>query len=112
MAEVRYPWAACDVQALTAGATVAATVSKCSILQVGSAALTAAFTLNLTLGASLNAGDFIIVTWLSDGTARHMTSGTGFKGALQVNGTISKTTTALFIYDGSAFHCIGSSVQT
>lgn len=111
MSTIKHPWAPMQTQVLTAGATIAATVNNPCILQIGSAALDAGFTLNLTAGASLQAGDVVMISWLSDGTARSMTPGTLFKGTTAVTGTISKTQTVLCVYDGSALHKVSSLVQ-
>ena len=113
MAEIKWPFGAMYKETATAGATVAVTVLRSMFLTIGSAALTAAFTLNLTLGAELAAGDVLVVSWLSDNTARAMTCGTGFKGGLVITpGSTSKTMTATFVYDGTVFHCVGSSLQS
>ena len=112
MSNIKHPWGLMPTQVLTAGATVAATVNQSSILQVGSAALDAGFTLNLTLGTELIAGDVLYITWLSDTTARAMTPGTGFKGTTAVTpSAASKTNTVMCVYDGSTFHKVSSIIQ-
>jgi hypothetical protein len=111
MADIRFPFGAIDVQNPTYAASITATISKSTFITVGSAALAAGFTLVLALGAGLVAGDMLFVSWLSDGTARSMTPSTGFKGTTAIAGTISKTQTAAFVFDGTVFQSIGNQVQ-
>lgn len=67
------------------------------------------FTLNLgTLGSELRVGDLLYVKFLSDGTARTMTCGTGFTSAsTTATGTISKYKVVSFVFNGATFDKIG-----
>lgn len=48
-------------------------------------------------------GDKLIIMLANDGTARTVTFGSGFNASATVVGTINKTITVSFVYDGSRF---------
>lgn len=109
MSTVVYPFGLMEEQTISAGDTP--TISRPTILNVGSAALSAAFTLALSLGAELRKGDLLLIRWLSDSTARTMTPDTGFTGTTAVTGTASKTQVLTCIYNGTSFDKISSLAQ-
>lgn len=111
MIKTKYPWGPMEVQVLTAGANVAATVDVPTIIQIGAAALAAAATLNLTVGKSCQAGTELYITWLNGTTKRDVTPGTGFKGTEAITGVASSTVTAKAVYDGTAFHIVSERAQ-
>jgi hypothetical protein len=73
-------------------------------------ALTGAATLNLHADSKPQIGDEIIIKASSDGTARDLTFGTGFKAPV-LAGVISKTKTQTLVYDGTSFIAAAAPVQ-
>ena len=98
---IRYPFGKADEQSVTAAATMAATINN-SETYITISTLSAAGTLNLTIGSGVRTGDKLYVRTTSDGTARTITFGTGFL-AKALAGTISKSNLSTFIFDGTVF---------
>lgn len=100
---ISYPFGAADVQAQVASASpIAATINNQeTVLPI--AQMTAAATLNLTLGAGLKAGANLTVKVSVDGTNRVLTLGTGLTGLAQTL-TASKNYLLRFHYDGTTFN--------
>ncbi len=73
-------------------------------------ALTGAGTLALSSDAKPVVGDEIILKVSSDATARDLTFGSGFTAPV-LTGTINKTKTQHFVYDGSNFIATGAAIQ-
>jgi hypothetical protein len=98
---ISYPFGEMDVQAPAYAATIdLAVVNQKTLVNV--AQLTGAVTINAVADAGLRKGAELIISTQSDGTARAVTLGTGFKG-VAISGTISKTKVATFVFDGSLF---------
>lgn len=95
-----FPFGPATVETLTYAATIATSVNN--TMTIMTVALTGNATLNLTVDAETKPGSVLIVKASSDGTARNLTPGTGMTGTA-VSGTINKTKTAMYVYDGSTF---------
>lgn len=85
------------------------TVNRPCFIDLSGTAFDKNFTLNLgTLGSELRVGDPLYVKFLSDGTARTMTCGTGFTSAsTTATGSVSKYKVVSFIFNGTTFDKIG-----
>ena len=108
---ISYPFGSADVQAPAYAATLAVTIVNQVTFLSTAAAMSGAMTVNLTITAGIKAGARLMCTFLSDGTARTVTWGTGFSQANALAGVISKTKAIEFIYNGTAFVPTGSGVQ-
>ena len=67
--------------------------------------MAAAGTLNLIIGGDIEIGARLYLKCVSDGTARHITLGTG-TDEKTISGAINKTKWAYLVYDGSVFNLI------
>lgn len=110
MADVQYPAGAADAQAPAYAATLAITITDQMTFLSTAAALSGALTINLTIDAGVRAGARIFGSFLSDGTARAVTFGTGFTAPV-LAGVISKTKSIEFVYDGTTFKPVALGVQ-
>ena len=105
--EVVFPTS--EKQVLAGDVTIDALVERSTtIIDLGE--LTAAGTLDLTIGSDVPVGAILTVKAQSDATARDLTFGTGMIGPVMA-GVISKTKTALFIFDGVNFVAMAAAVQ-
>lgn len=103
--EVVFPTS--EAQVVAAAATIPIEVVRTNtVIDLGTLAADA--TVNATIGDDVPVGAILVVKAKSDGTARAVTFGTGIDGAA-LAGTISKTKTAMFVFDGTIF--IGISQQ-
>jgi hypothetical protein len=100
--QVDYPFGKADVQALVAAAAVTATIKNQLTHITFTAALAANMTLNFLIEGQVRTGARVVVTALSDGTARSVTPGTGALGTAEA-GVINKTKQLVFEYNGTAF---------
>lgn len=98
---VNHPFGSVDIQTPAYAATLAVTIKNENTI-LKPATLTGAMQINLTINANIRAGATIYMQLTSDGVARTVTFGTGFT-AVALAGTISKTNSVQFIYDGSTF---------
>lgn len=103
---LRYPFAAADVQTVADAATVEVEVTN-SMTIVNLDEMAQNVTLNLDILEDLPAGAQLFVKAKSDATARSLTPGTGMTGTA-ISGTISKTKYISFVYDGSTFNHTGT----
>jgi hypothetical protein len=109
IAEISYPFGNADVQTPAYAATIAVTITdRMTILEP--AVMTGALTVNLTIDQGIKAGARIFGAFLSDGTARAVTFGTGFTAPV-LAGVISKTKALEFVYDGTSFKPTALGVQ-
>jgi hypothetical protein len=110
IADISYPFGLANSQAPAYAATLAVTITDQVTFLTTAAALTGAMTVNLTLTAGIRAGARLVCTFLSDGTARTVTFGTGFTSPT-LAGVISKTKSIEFVYDGVSFKPTSAGVQ-
>jgi hypothetical protein len=109
MADISYPFGNADVQTPTYAATLAVTITdRMTIL--APTAMSGALTVNLTINEGIKAGARLFCYFLSDGTARAVTFGTGFTGPV-LAGVISKTKALEFVYDGTTYKPTALGVQ-
>lgn len=106
----KYPFGPADHQTVAPTATVALTIQNDKTILDFTTALGAAMTINLTIDSEVKKGATLTVKALSDGTARNITCGTGMTGP-GLAGTISKTKSAHFEYNGTAFIQMGAALQ-
>ena len=106
---ISYPAGNADVQTPAYATPLAITVTNLMTI-IAPAALTGALTINLTIDQGIKAGARLIVTALSDATARTVTFGTGFKSPT-LAGVISKTKSIEFVYDGTTYNATSAGVQ-
>lgn len=108
-ADISFPFGNADVQTPAYAATLAVTITdRMTILKP--AVLTGALTINLTINEGIKAGSRLVVTALSDGTARAVTFGTGFTSPV-LAGVISKTKSIEFVYDGTTYKPTSIGIQ-
>lgn len=107
--DVSYPFGNADVQTPTYAATLAVTITD-RMTFLAPTVMTGSLTVNLTINEGIKAGARIFGTFLSDGTARAVTFGTGFTAPV-LAGVISKTKTIEFIFDGTTFKPSALGVQ-
>lgn len=106
----KYPFGPADHQTVTPSATVALTIVNDKTILDFNAALSAGMTINLTIDSEVKKGATLSVKALSDGTARNVTCGTGMTGP-GITGTISKTKSAIWEYNGTTFVQMTAAVQ-
>jgi uncharacterized membrane protein len=106
---ISYPAGNADVQTPAYLATLPVSITNLMTI-INPATLTGAMTINLTIDQGIKAGARIIVTALSDGTARTITFGTGFRSPT-LAGVISKTKSIEFVYNGTTFDATSAGVQ-
>lgn len=95
-----FPFGNANVKTETAGATKTIEVfDNLTIVDFGE--LAADMALSVDAHAETKTGAILVLKAKSDSTARNITAGTGIVGG--VAGTISKTKTGTFIYDGTNF---------
>lgn len=94
-----------SVSPAATGATAVAINRTTTVIDLG--ILTGDVPVNATIGADVPVGAMLTVKAKSDTTARTVTFGTGFKAAA-LAGVISKTKTALFVFDGTQFVGVSS----
>lgn len=107
---ISYPFGPADSQAPAYAATLAVTLTAQYTFLTTAAALSGAMTINLTLDQGIRAGARLFCKFLSDGTARDVTFGTGFSAPV-LAGVISKTKTIELVYDGTSFKPVALGVQ-
>lgn len=107
---VTYPHGLPDVQMPAYTATLAVTITNQLTFLSTAAAMTGAMTLNLTINSEVRKGALLVVSLLSDGTARTLTFGTGMAVGTMA-GVISKTKNITFVYDGTIFKNDSAGVQ-
>ena len=106
--KILWPTGAADSVAPAYAAAIAVQITnRMTVLQLN---LTGDATLNLTIDAGVDPGSMILIEATSDATARTLTFGTGIDGAA-LAGTISKTKSQLFMFDGTVFVPAGAAVQ-
>jgi hypothetical protein len=89
---------------LTPNTTYALTISQ-PITIAKWTVMSAAMTLNLTITSGIQKGALLYGYFLSDGTARHVTGGTG-TDTLVAAGTLSKAIWCTWVYDGTTFDLV------
>lgn len=111
MAALKFPFAAADVIAGTNAATNAISIKNAGLTLVQIPQLAQATTVNLTIASPMETGAMLVINWLSDGTARSLTPGTGFETTGAITGVISKTKSATFMWNGSKFQHISTGLD-
>ena len=102
MAEIKYPFGACDVVTLSATGAQAITITdNVTIIDGVTTEATGNRTLNLTIASSVGAGALIYAKLKTNGTETTI-AGTGMTFTT-ITGAAGKTKTKTFIYDGTAF---------
>ncbi|KAB2918692.1 MAG: hypothetical protein F9K23_00720 [Bacteroidetes bacterium] len=103
MSNLKWPFAAADVQASVAdAATVEVTVTnQMTIVPVDTMAQDT--TVDLSVDSGVEAGAMLLIKAGSDGTARALVQGTGFSYTTSQAGTISKIKHFLYVFNGSTF---------
>jgi hypothetical protein len=87
--KTNHPFGDVDVIAVTAAGTMAATIEE-QVTHLTISEMSAAGTLNLTLGSEVKPGAKLVIMATADGTNRNLTFGTGITGnVLQI--TANKT---------------------
>jgi len=110
VAVVKHGFGAAETVALTATGTQALTiVNDLTFVDGVTVEATGNRTINLTLGADLNAGARIIVSSKTNGTETTI-FGTNITG-VTVTGVTGKTKVTEFVYNGTAFVNSGTPVQ-
>jgi hypothetical protein len=109
-AQIKYPFGAPDSQAPAYAATLAVTIANTMTFLKTAAAMTGALTVNLTIDTEVPIGSRLFCSFLSDGTARAVTFGTGFTAPV-LAGVISKTKSIEFVYDGVTFKPTSVGIQ-
>jgi len=109
MADISYPFGNADVQTPTYAATLAVTITD-RMTFLAPTVMSGALTVNLTINEGIKAGARLFGTFLSDGTARAVTFGTGFTAPV-LAGVISKTKTIEFVYDGTTYKPTSVGIQ-
>lgn len=104
------PFGLPDVQTPAYAATLAVTITNHVTFLSTAAAMTGAMTLNLTIDSQVKKGATLIVSLLSDATARTLTFGTGMAVGTMA-GVISKTKCITFVYNGTIFTTDSAGVQ-
>lgn len=109
IADVQYPFGPADIQTPAYAASITATITD-QMTFITPAVMTGALTLVLSINSGVRAGARILVTALSDTTARAVTFSTGFTSPV-LAGVISKTKTIEFVYDGTTFKPTSVGIQ-
>ncbi len=107
---VSAPFGASDTQTPAYAATLAVTITNQITFLSLAAAMTGALTLNLTIDSQVKKNAKLVCEFLSDGTARTVTFGTGMAVGTMA-GVISKTKMIEFVYDGTIFVPLSSGTQ-
>lgn len=105
-AGVAFPFGQATLLTPAYSATLAVTITD-QLVILKPAAMTGSMTINLTLPPDLHIGAMLLMELLSDTTARTVTFGTGFT-APTLAGTISKTNSYMFVYDGTSYVPMGA----
>lgn len=109
--QVKYPFGAIDIQALTVGATQALTITDQVTLIDGVTviALTNNRTINLTIDVAVKPGARIFLKNKTTGTETTI-AGTGFTFPT-ITGVAGKTFCQEYVYDGTTFKPTAAAVQ-
>ena len=105
--EVAFPTT--EAKAVEAAATVALSIVR-QVTVVDFGTLAAAMTVTATVASHVAVGAILHVKAKSDTTARDITFSTGFTSPA-LAGVISKTKVMSFVWNGTAFHPLGASLQ-
>ena len=101
MADIKFPFGAADVQAISGTGAQAVTI-KDNLTFLNCASMTGAITLNLTFGDQLNIGSRVIIKATQDATGRNVVLGTGFAtSAADLTGVANDVDIIEVYYDGT-----------